>query len=1007
MDQEGKLLPPGHEGEIVIRGEHVMAGYANDPSMHETAFAGGWFCTGDRGHIDEDGYVFLTGRIKEIINRGGEKVAPREVEEALLAHSTVAQAVVFGIPHPRLGEEVAAAVVLRENGAATERDIRAFALSRLADFKVPSRVVFVDQIPTGPSGKIQRVGLHEALAPLLTTSFVAPCTPTEVTLAGLWAEMLGLDRVGIHNRFLELGGDSLRATQVVTRARETFGVEVSLRSLLEAATIAEMAEVIVQQQAAQAEPVETIPHRSSTGPCPLSFAQQRLWFLAQLEPDSPHYHEANAVRLRGPLQVAALQQALTALVARHEALRTTFITEQGRPVQMIAASLSVPLPVVDLRASAAADREAELQQRLVETSRDPFDLTRDLMLRAVLLRLRDTDHVLLLVIHHIAFDGWSMSIVMRELSALYNAYLTGASPPLPPLSIQYADYALWQRRWLQGATLQTQLAYWMQQLDGAPTVLDLCTDRPRPPVQTYRGARQGFALPAPLLDALKALSQQEGATLFMLLLAAFQTLLHRYTGQTDILVGSPIAGRTRKETEGLIGFFVNTCVLRTNLADNPSFRELLHRVREVALGAYAHQDLPFERLIEELHLERSLDRTPLFQVMFVFQNVPKSDLELSGLRVSSVEVESGIAKFDLTLVMTEAETGLRGHVEYNTDLFDAATIARMVGHFQTLLEGIAAHPDHTLSGLPLLTAAERQQLVVTWNEMPAAVPVMPCLPQWFEAQVERSPTAVAVICGDERLTYGELNAQANHLAHYLRSLGVGPETLVGLCVERSLAMLVGMLGILKAGGAYVPLEPTNPKERLAFMLADTQASVLLTQEQLVADLPAYSGQIVCLDADRAALAQQSGANPPRELTADHLAYVIYTSGSTGRPKGVLVTHRDVVRLFTATQGWFHFDAHDVWTLFHSYAFDFSVWECWGALLYGGRLVVVPFEVSRSPAVFLRLLRREGVTVLNQTPSAFRQLYRPRPRDTYRRELALRLIIFGGEALDLQKSAALV
>ncbi len=1001
LDASGATLPAATIGEVAIRGANVIRGYEAEPEANQAAFKDGWLRTGDQGYLDADGYLFLTGRLKEIINRGGAKIAPREVEEALLSHPAVAEAVVFGTPHPRLGEDVAAAVVLRRGAATSEGDIRAFASSRVATYKVPSRVVFVDRIPTGSSGKSQRVGLHERLAPLLATGFVAPRTPVEETLARLWAEALTLERVGITASFLQLGGDSLVATRLLARVLDIFRVDVPLRVLLEASTIAEMAEIIVQEQTAQSSPAEAISPRDSAEPCPLSFAQLRLWFLAQMEPNSPHYNEANALRFRGRLQVTVLQQALTDLVARHASLRTTIVPNQGQPLQAIGPAAAVSLPLLDLHGRAADEREAELQRHMIEIIHRPFDLTKDPLLRAVLIRLGESDHILLVVVHHIASDGWSMSILSRDICALYRARSTaGASPP-PPLPIQYADYALWQRRRLQGKTLELLLAYWKRQLDGAPASLELLTDRPRKPVQTYRGARRGFSLPAPLSDALRSLSRQEHVTLFMTLLAAFQALLHRHTGQADILVGSPIAERTRRETEGLIGVLANMLVLRADLGGNPSFRAFMQRVRDVALEAYAHQELPFERLVEELRVQRSLSRPPLFQVVFVFQNVPQSTLDLPDLSITAIELDSEIAKFDLTLSMREDGSVLRGHIEYNSDLFDRATIDRMVGRFETMLESIVADPDRRVGDLLLLPPSE-QALLASWNNTPAIAPRVHCLHRWFETQVQRYPDAVAVVCEGERLTYRELNSRANRVAHHLQSLGVGPDTLVALCVERSLDMAVGIMGILKSGGAYVPLDPAYPKERLGFILQDTEAPVLLTQASLMPRLPGYSGTIVRLDADHHVLAERSAANPTGPSTPDNAAYVIYTSGSTGTPKGVLVTHRNVARLFKATEEWFRFERQDVWTLFHSYAFDFSVWEYWGALLYGGRLVVVPFDVTRSPAAFCELLRTEGITVLNQTPSAFRQLAQSESQPGEDApKLALRLVIFGGEALDVQ------
>src|SRR3990172_5937896 len=592
-----------------------------------------------------------------------------------------------------------------------------------------------------------------------------------------------------------------------------------------------------------------IPQREVTGPCPLSFAQQRLWFLDQIEPNTPLYNIPTAVRLSGALNIEALQKTLDAIVARHEVLRTTFVSVDGGPVQVIAESRSVEMSVIDLSEWPKAEQGAEVQHLLDEEAKRPFNLSQDLMLRATLLRLGEQDHVLLLVMHHIASDGWSMGVLFRELSALYGAFSSGGPSPLPELPIQYADFAHWQRQWLQGEVLESQLSYWKKQLNGSLPVLELPTDHPRPPVQTFLGAWQSLVLPKALSESLKALSRQEGVTLFMTLLGAFQTLLHRYASQDDVVVGTPVANRNRAEIEGLIGFFVNTLVMRTDLSGNPSFRELLAQVREVALGAYAHQDLPFEKLVEELHPKRDLSRNPLFQVGFVLQNAGRQALELLGLTLNPLEVGSGTAKFDLTLSMVEGAEGLRGTLEYNTDLFDAATVTRMLGHYQRLLEGIVANPEQRISDLPLLTEAERKQLLVEWNGTKADYPKDKCIHELFEAQVERTPEAIAVVFEDKQLTYSELNARANQLAHHLRALGVWPEVLVGIYMERSLEMVVGLLGILKAGGAYVPLDLTYPKERLAFMLEDTQVPVLLTQERLVSGLPQHGATVVCLDAD--------------------------------------------------------------------------------------------------------------------------------------------------------------
>src|SRR5215472_15538878 len=580
---------------------------------------------------------------------------------------------------------------------------------------------------------------------------------------------------------------------------------------------------------------------------PMSFAQQRLWFLDQLQPNSATYNVPIAVRTSGALSVEALEQSLDEIVQRHEVLRATFDMVEEQPVQLIVPRLQVELARVDLRTLPQSEREAEARRLASEEAKRPFDLRQGPVLRASLLRLGSEDHVLLLTLHHIVFDQWSRGILLHELTTLYAAFSAGQPSPLPALPIQYADYAVWQRQYLQGGVLEKQLSYWKKQLVGAPANLELPTDRPHPAVRTFLGARASLALSKALAEKLRELSRQESATLFMTLLAAFQTLLARYTEQDDIVVGSPIANRTRSELEPLIGFFVNTLTLRTNLSGNPSFRELLRRVKEVALGAYVHQDLPFEKLVEELQPERRLTHNPLTEVSFVLRNAPRSDLELSGLRLKHFEASSDTAKFDLAVFVTELSEGLACSAEYSTDVFEAATIARMLRHFQVLLEGIVADPGKRIWELPLLTPAEKDQLLVEWNSTETDYPRDRCVHQLFEAQVERTPEAVAVVYGQKRLSYGELNRRANQLAHYLRKRGIRAEALVGVSVERSLEMVVGLLGILKAGGAYVPLDPAYPEERLAFMLQDCQVSILLTQKSLALGLPRHQMQVLYLD----------------------------------------------------------------------------------------------------------------------------------------------------------------
>jgi amino acid adenylation domain-containing protein len=748
------------------------------------------------------------------------------------------------------------------------------------------------------------------------------------------------------------------------------------------------------------------PLAADTGPLtvgdvfvlPCSFAQQRLWLVDQMDGGSPAYALTGTVRLRGPLRVDALGRALDEEVRRHEALRTTFGMVDGEPVQVIRPAAPVPLPVVELPAPAG---EAGLHRRLREEAERPFDLRQGPLFRAMLLRLGEEEHVLMLMMHHVVTDGWSMGVLFRELSQLYGAFCNGEPSPLPELSIQYADFAGWQREALRGGALDAQLAFWRGALNGAPALLVLPADRPRPATQSYRGAHEEVSVAPGTTAALHALARREGATLYMVLLAAWQLLLARYAGTDDLVVGTPIAGRTRPELEGLIGFFVNTLALRADLSGDPTFRGLLARVREATLGAYAHQDVPFERLVDELQPERSLSHNPIFQAFFAFANTPDEALAFPGIEVSPIPVLTATAKFDLALGLGERDGALDGFLEYAVDLFDAATVRRLGEHLGVLLEAVAADPDRRISALPILSAAERLQVVEAWNPDAGLPAPDVCLHELFELQATLAPGRVALVHADERTTYGELNGRANRLARHLRGRGVDAGSRVGICLERGTEMLVAVLGVLKAGAAYVPFDPAYPAERLAYMAEDSGVSVLLTQRVLLDRLPAAGVPLVCLDAGpEEEIARESGENLQLRASPDSLAYVIYTSGSTGRPKGAMLTHAAVVRLFSATDTWFCFGADDVWTLFHSFAFDFSVWEIWGALLHGGRLVVVPFLVSRSAEQLRHLLRDEGVTVLNQTPTAFQQLVQADALEAEPLE-ALRLVVFAGEALQLE------
>ncbi len=771
----------------------------------------------------------------------------------------------------------------------------------------------------------------------------------------------------------------------------------------------------LQKEAAQTNGSHEIPRRAQTGPVPLSFSQQRLWFVSQLDPTTPLYNVPEAVELKGPLNVAALEQSLNEIIRRHDALRTVFNVVNREPVQVCAPSRNLTLKVVDASNLPLSSREASARRLLEAEARRPFDLSNDLLLRATLVRLDREHHWAILTLHHIVADGWSMGVLIGETAGLYQAFAQGKISPLPELSIQYTDYTQWQREWMQGAQLDSQLEYWKQQLTDAPP-LQFPGDRPHAAHVTLDGARINFTLPRTLSDAVKRLSDSEGATLFMTLLAAFKVLLYRYTQQDDIVVGSAIANRHHGQTENLIGFFLNILVLRTKVSGALTFRELLQRVREVALGAYEHQDLPFDKLVEELQPERQLNRNPLFQVVFAVHTGLAPELNLHQLEVRQLPATSQTSKYDFSLEFVNTENELTGFLEYSTELFEQETIERLLAHYQTLLESIVRNPAQSVGRLQLLPQPERRQLLDLNNDR--AYAVEHCLHELVAAQAERTPDGIALTFDKQSVTYRELDHRANQLAHHLKTLGVGPDVLVSIFMERSLEMVVGLLAVLKAGGAYVPIDPAYPPERVAFILDDTAAPVLLTQRSLSPVLPPHSARVVCLDEPAVEVALRG--HPGVELSAkaiegivteqltanvspDNLAYIIYTSGSTGKPKGVMVTHRNVCRLFTATENSFTFNERDVWTLFHSYAFDFSVWEMWGALLYGGRLVIVPYLASRSPDAFYEMLVREGVTVLNQTPSAFRQLCQIDEKSTrgVQQSLALRLVIFGGEALDFE------
>jgi amino acid adenylation domain-containing protein len=982
LDSALRPAPIGVAGELHIGGMGLARGYLNRPELTAAKFipdpfsvepGARLFKTGDLARYLPDGNIEFLGRGDDQVKIRGVRIELGEIEAALGQHPAVRKVVVLAredVP----GDKRLVAYAIADS---TADELRRFLKDRLPDHLVPTAFVLLEAFPLLSSGKVDRRALPapERTRPDLDKAFVAPRTPTEELLAGIWARLFDIERVGIHDNFFDLGGHSLLATQAISRMREALRVEIPLRRLFERPTVAGLADSIEGAHRAiqplAAPPIVPVPR---TGDLVLSFAQQRLWFFDQLEPGLAAYNLPAAVRLKGPLNLAALRQSLNEIVKRHESLRTTFAQVDGWATQVIAPELTVALPVVDLGRLSAREMEAEVRRLATAEAQRPFDLAQGPLIRGSVLRLGDEEHVGLLTMHHIVSDSWSTGILIRELATLYVAFCAGRSSPLPALPIQYADFAHWQRQWLQGDVLASQLAYWKAQLAGAPACIDLTTDHVRPAAQTFKGAHRSLAFSRPLQEAVTALSRQEGVTPFMTFLAAFDVLLYRYTGQHDLVVGTPIANRTRLETEELIGLFVNTLALRIDLSGNPRFRELLRRVREVCLGAYGHQDLPFDRLVEELHLIRDLSRNPLFQVMFVLNTAALRTVEQSGLTLSAVESDSEAAHFDLTMQIDDTEQGLTATLTYNTDLFEAATIARMLGNFRTLVEGAAADPEQRLSDLPLLGEAERRQLLVAWNASRTGDPEDLCVHQLFEAQVQRTPDAVAVVFEAERLTYRELNRRSNQLAHRLQALGVGPEILVGICVERSLEMIVGLLGVLKAGGAFVPLDPASPMQRLDFMLHDARVPVLLTSERLAAGFAGQDATVVCLDADWESIARESGENPGGAIGPENLAYVIYTSGSTGQPKGVLVSHDAIAGHCRNVQTLYGLNARDAVLQFASLSFDVSLEEILPTLIAGARLVLMEANVWH-PAELLRSIAEFGLTVLNLPTAYWQELAR--------------------------------
>jgi amino acid adenylation domain-containing protein len=987
LDKEMRLVPIGMNGEIYIGGTAVGRGYLNRADLTAETYLPSvlgergerLYRTGDQGRVTQTGELEYLGRIDEQVKLRGYRIELGEIEVVMAKHVGVRQCAVVAKENGRGEKQLIGYIVPRSVGGVSAGEIRRYLEERLPDYMVPAAIVQIDAMPLTSNGKLDRKALPGAEFSAQKENFVAPRNAVEEILCDIWSELLRVERVGSYDNFFELGGHSLLAMQVVSRIRGALGVEVSLRSLFSDPTPAAIAVEVERQrkmgETASAPPLVRVERSQDL---PLSFAQQRLWITDQLHPGSTAYNISYAVRLGGNLDVSALHRSFNEIVSRHEVLRTSFPSSDGEPRQKISSVAEVRLDFVDLINADESEQPEQVRQAVGEETGRGFDLSSGPLIRAKLIRLSEDGHVLVVSLHHIVSDGWSMGVIIREFSQLYEAFTQGQESPLPELEIQYADYAVWQRTWLQGEVLNNQLEYWKKQLKGV-AILEMPTDRPRPSVAGYRAAYEEFHLSRELSARLRQMSRREGVTLFMSLLAGFQAVLSRYSGQSDITVGTPIAGRNQRETEGLIGFFVNTLVMRVDAGGDPTVRELLTRVRETALGAYMHQDIPFDKLVEELRPERSLTHHPLAQVIFTMQNVPREMMSIRDISLKGEPLEWGAAKNELHLFTAEpgaeADGSIHGAMEYATELYEGWRIRRLLEHLERMLEGMVLDEGGRVMELPMMSEQERQEVIVDWNQTTAEYPRERCAHELYERRVELAPDAVAVAQEGKHLSYRELNRRANQLAHYLRERGVGAEVKVGLCVERGLGMIVGLLGVMKAGGAYLPLDTGYPLERLTYMIEDSGCPVIVTTEPLLEELLVTRAQIVKIDIDNdwPAIADESDGNPELMTGPANLAYLIYTSGSTGRPKGVMVAHGGVCNLMEAQKEAFNVGDQSRVLQFASLSFDASVSEIFSAFAAGGSLHVYARESLMPGNDLVKALREDQITTVTLPPTVLAAL----------------------------------
>ncbi|MBW4672727.1 MAG: amino acid adenylation domain-containing protein [Desmonostoc geniculatum HA4340-LM1] len=1027
LDQNLQKVPNQVTGEIHIGGAGLARGYLNRPELTAEKFIQNPFDnskllykTGDLGRYLPDGNLEFVGRIDEQVKFNGFRIELGEIESVLNQHSEVSQSVVIIREDSPGNKRLVAYIVPHQKTAFAPTIFESFLKKKLPSYMVPSIFVFLDALPLTPNDKIDRQALP---VPNLQKTFVAPRNSQEEDLAEIWGQIFGLEQIGIDDNFFQLGGHSLIATQILSRIRDVFQVELSFKQLFENPTIDDLIKVIFQQQQIkQSFPIAKIQPIPRGGYLPVSFAQERVYFIEQLAPSMSAYQFQESLRFQGYLNISILEESLGEILRRHEIFRTTFPAVEGKLVQLIHPPHPVKLEVIDLQNFGKSEQEAEIERLTEVAIHKPFNISELPLIRWTLLKLSDQEHVLVHVEHHMVHDGWSFNLFLRELLALYQAFSEGKPSPLAEPSLQFADFAHWQRQWVLTEEAQAQLDYWKQKLSGSPPLLELPGVSSRPVEQTYQGGMRRMELPLHVCEALRNMGRQEGVTLFMSMFTVFVTMLYRYTGQEDLCVGSGVANRRWRETEGLIGMIVNNIVLRTNVSGNPTFRELLAQVRQVTLEGYANEDLPFDKVVEALKPERNLSYNPLFQVMFSFHDALLPELRLPGLSIKQHEaLNNKSAKFDLDIVViprSEQRVGRNSQHEaqgietegitlvweYNSDLFDPATIDRMMGQYETLVEGIVANPDLQISQYPLLTPEQQQQLLVEWNATKTTYPQGKCIHQLVEAQVDKTPDAVAVIFGGQKLTYRQLNEQANQLAHYLKALGVKADTLVGICIERSLEMIVGLLGILKAGGAYLPLDPAYPAERLSEIVNDAQVPIIVTMQQWATVEAEHPWEIVCLDTQRELIANQSWDFPNSEVAASNLAYVIYTSGSTGKPKGVLIEHHSLVNFTQAALAQYKMTASDRILQFASISFDAAAEEIYPCLTCGGTLVLRTEEMLQSVSAFVQQSKDWQLTVWDLPTAYWHLLVSELASGNLSLPESLRLVILGGERVLPEKVA---